>query len=164
MKCKKTIIKSGAGFTMIELVVVFTVISIMFAMAIAGYSAYNSSQTLATAEANIVSILQKAKSSASSQVKPSTCTGTLSGYDFSYCDASCGGSYVNTYYLNAQCGNSVSITSGKLPTGIDFTSTPSIVVFPILTGGATGGVITIENTAGNTKTITITSDGTITAD
>ena len=155
------------GFTLIELVVVFTVVAIIFSMGVAGYSSYNSAQTITTAQADIVSMLQKAKFSASSQVKPSGCIGTLTGYEVDICDAPSTCTPVNSYYLKAICGNTPTVQSGKLPQGVSFTlPLTTQFIFPLLTGGVQqvgAKTITIINSSGVTKTITVSPDGKIDA-
>lgn len=162
------------GFTLIELIVVFTVIAILSAIGVVSYVSYSRSQTLNQAANDLVSTLNSAKSLSSSQLKQYTQNGqtktcnnfeTLSGY----------GVQINTsqeyYALYLDCSSTGVQTSTAwqvklLPSsGIAFdTSDTNItdVFFPLLTGsivtkgsGLTNQIVLKNVYSGNTKTIFI---------
>ena len=70
------------GFTLLELVVVFSVIAIISTVGVVSFSNYNKSQELSQAVSDIVTLLNSAKSNSLSQIKPEACSPlyTLDGY------------------------------------------------------------------------------------
>src|SRR3989344_5954196 len=88
--------KDGAGFTLIELIVVFSIFSILSALGLASFVTYSRAQAVTTERNNLIQTLNVAKSRAQSQVKPSTCT-TLVGYSVVLDTAN------ERYTLNALC-------------------------------------------------------------
>lgn len=161
--------KLNQGFTLIELVVVLSVIAILSTVGIAAFVSYSRTQTLNTAVLDLVSMLNVAKSRSMSQVKPAgvTCA-KLDGYKMTICRGGCTESN-QTYEFRVICqGNeSNSLETKSLPKGINFDSSrETSFFFPVLTGGvdgatAIGTTITLNGYGDQTKTITIYSDGRI---
>ena len=162
-------VKSVAGFTFIEILVVITVISILSGIGIAGFVSFSRSQTLNTAVNDVISVLNLAKSRSGSQVKPDyLClnTDTLSGYEVKISVAT------PNYEMDVRCtrgGISLilpPVLSKKLPNGYSFDSTSGTsFFFPLLIGGVvrTGGTtIIIKDAYGSSKTITVDASGNIT--
>lgn len=150
--------KLNQGFTLIELIVVFSVIVILSTVGIAAFVNYSHTQALNTAVLDSVSMLNVAKSRAMSQVKPgeSCLTQSLDGYQVTI-------SAPQEYSLYAICGgNTVLIERKNLPANISFRSgTQESFLFHILTGSVESeGTITIDG-YGRTKTITVFSNGRI---
>lgn len=164
--------KPQKGFTLIELVIVFSIMSALSAFSIAGFINYNRVQILQSATDDLVTALNLAKSRASSQVKiiTSQCpsSNTLSGYEVKLL-------MPNQYQLKVYCisgSNSNDFHSDiypnpkTLPKDISFDCSGTCrdsFFFPVLTGGLRGDgkvqKITLKAEDGNKKTIMINSLG-----
>lgn len=142
------------GFTLIELMVVLSVTAVLGTLGIAGFVIYNQIQVLQSATSDVVTVLNLAKSRAQSQIKPSGCTGDLSGYNVVIATP-------RTYTLYVRCSLSPDIKIGQdklLPASLSFELSKSFF-FPIQTGGVEeDGQIVILG-YGREKTITINSFG-----
>ncbi|HSD98900.1 MAG TPA: prepilin-type N-terminal cleavage/methylation domain-containing protein [Patescibacteria group bacterium] len=68
-----------SGFTLIELIIVFSVITVLSSLGVASFVAYSRSQTIDTAMKDFKSVLFTARSRALSQLRDSTCFS--SGFD-----------------------------------------------------------------------------------
>lgn len=159
-------LKFNRGFTLIELVVVFSVIGILSVLGIAGFKEYNKVQTLQTAAHDVATTAKLAKSRALSQVKAGTQCGeprVLKGYQLHLTKES---GVFNRYRLKIHCVDSVgadwfyAIVNKYLPKNIVFGGTDPInFYFPVLKGGVeTNGQIVLTG-YGRTKTILIDSLG-----
>ncbi len=165
-------LQSLGGFTLIELIIVFAVISILSTVGVASFVSYSRSQTLQQAANDLVTTLNLAKASTSTQVKVFNYNGgtiqcpvntTLQGYSVTIDIAN------NRYNLSIVCsGSSIPATTyTKLPTGVTFNpttdptnpTTTTNVFFPVLTGGVIGSGNISLSSYGNTKTITVNSAG-----
>ncbi len=178
------------GFTLLELIVVFSVISIVSGIGIFSFVTYSRSQTLTTATNDFVTFLYTAKSRAQSQVKPSdatACSGSLDGYEIRLCSGSttCEGiSDVvqdRTYVVYPRCGGATvpSLADVKtFPTNISFDTdrsktTTTSILFNTISGVVGSGVVglpgiiggpgnvQIDGFNGDKKTIKIDSVGNI---
>lgn len=157
------------GFTLIELLLVFSIIAILSAFGTAAFINYNQSQKVSNTSLEVVAILNLAKSRATSQVKPSSCSGVLNGYKVGLCKLApnvCLSSEVlEDYALYALCGDEIvspAIERKKLLDGISFdvNSAPSFF-FKVITGGVNqGGIIKITG-YGQEKCVTISNIGSI---
>ncbi len=161
-------IKNSLGFTLIELIVVLSVAAVISVIGIAAFVSYNQTQSLNTTAADIANIFSLAKSRTASEVKPSTCSGSLDGYEIRLCGitgSSCINSTAANYELDVRCNGSVAsppILTGKLPSNITFDSiqtTPLTYMYSVLTGGFSGAGTISLNGFGNGKTITVSSSG-----
>ena len=178
------------GFTLIELIIVFTVLAILSVGGIAAFVSYSQLQSLSNDRENIIAILNLAKANTTSQLKSAqTCSGALEGYSVIFTTS---GANANTYNLYVRCtGNTASFplvrevkikdTPYKLSKGITFITSGanpmnvSSVFFTVLTGGIevknlSDGVancsssscrIVINGFSKGPKTITIDSSGSI---
>lgn len=152
-------VKSGAGFTLVEIILVIGIISIIVTGSYAALTHFSRQQKINTAYENLKNDLNEAKSNASSQVVKN-CTDTLVGYQISFAASS--------YTLQEVCQPSVgpetpsNIKTISVP-GITLNSTPAIIKFLILTGKVeSSGNVTISNAdLGQSKTINISSQGVI---
>lgn len=158
-------IKSGAGFTLIEIIIVFTVLAILSVVGMASYSNYNQAQTLNNEANNLGNAIKVARSNALSQVKGnSVCSGnTLAGYQVQvYINGA--PSKANTYELSAVCSSGAlgPKTLYKMAPNITILSAaPTSIIFsPIITGGLTPGTIVLHGYSKD-KTLTIGADGRI---
>ena len=157
IKVRKSIInnlKSAKGFTLLELIVVFTVIAILSTMGIASFVSYSRNQTLVQAGSDLENTITLARSRALSQVVPAVCSGqVLNGYQVDI------NTLNNSYTLSVICLGTHSIQATTLPANITFSSqtTASSIFYPVISSGATGGNTKIVLT-GYSKTFTITID------
>ena len=154
---------SQKGFTLLELIIVFTVIAILSTVGLASFVNYSKTQALQQSYNDLLNTLNTAKSDAFSQIKPSQCNSyTLNGYSV----------VINTstwksYSLNVICsGNTFTLSTITLPTNVSFNTgsgtpptTTTNVFFSLLTSGVvgTGNIVLSGNS--KTKTITITGVG-----
>jgi prepilin-type N-terminal cleavage/methylation domain-containing protein len=162
--------RNGAGFTLIELVVAFSVMAILATVGMASFLSFSRAQTLQQATNDLMTTLNTAKAKAVTQTKPADCLlpqeKTLNGYQVILVT-------VNSYKLRAICNGSpvdISATPTSLPTGVQFASSviiPTTITFSVMTGGVTITPpstdplsIQIKGVSG-LKTITIDSGGNI---
>lgn len=149
-----------SGFTLIELIIVFSVLSILSVIGVASFVSFSRTQAVDNEVNQFITTLNLAKAKAQSQVKPTVCTinQPLSAYLVSI------NTNNSTYTFLARCtGRSdVTVTSRKLASPVVISSAnPTDYVFDILTGSFVPGQIVIKGnwTPAITRTITINSDG-----
>lgn len=157
------------GFTLIELLIVFSVTAILAVLGIASFISYNRSQSINTANSELVTVINTARARAMAQVKPS-CTGALDGYKVGFCGVdSVNPPCLDTNYdyaLYAVCNDTLvspAIISKNLPTDVGFTGgTPREFYFKVVSGGidGTGGTVKIAG-YGQEKCIIVSSTGII---
>jgi len=158
--------KRFSGFTLLELLVVFTIIGIISTVSIASFVSYSRGATLKQAELDVSSLLHDAKSRAQSQRKPVSCTGTLQGYRVDICGLSGSSCQTpNTFTLSVVCTNATTlITTKQLPTNVSFissSSSSSSFTFQTVTNGVIGaGSVILSGTDGQ-KAITVEQSGVI---
>lgn len=172
-------LKSGAGFTIIELIVAFSILAVISTIGVIAFVSYSQIQAVNAGGYEVVTMFQTAKSRAQSQVKPNTgaCSVLpLYGYEVVLCPGGCNVGY--KYRLNVLCGDgggtSQTIETKKLPKDVYFSgfSSETYFLFRSLTGGLEHPgfslspqqvpVILQRRWSGETKTITIYQDGRIT--
>jgi prepilin-type N-terminal cleavage/methylation domain-containing protein len=151
------ILSNKKGFTLIELIVVFTVIAILSTIGTVSLVSYSRTQTLNQATSDLVQTLNTAKSLSASQLKTLNKNGktwqcldteTLSGYGVGINKTGNGG---YNYYLYIRCAaneithNNTSVEwQTKFPSDVIFDqnlTTATDIFFPVLSGGiiTTGG-------------------------
>lgn len=162
-----------AGFTLIELMVVFSIMTILSAVGIAGYVNYSHSQEIDTAAKDFRGLLFTARSRAQSQLRDSSCyssgfTGQgyeLKGYQvvaccsFALCSQASCGTIGNNYELQAVYGypdgsgkTTQTCEVKKFPsTNIRFASDTNTTATYFFFASVTGAVST--NASGNTAKI-----------
>jgi len=147
------------GFTLIEIIVVFTIIAILSIIGVAAFVSYGRIQTLETSTSNLKSTLFLAKSRAISQVN-TECnkrSQILDGYQVVIFTSD------NHYELQSVCSTNFTytISSTTLPKNITFDSrTPSTpFFFRVISGGVkdTGTIYLVGY--GNERRILIDSTG-----
>lgn len=173
-----------SGFTLIEIIVVFTIIAILSLIGVASFVSYGRMATLQNGASDLTSTLLLAKSRAISQVKPLSSQApqcndqtALNGYKVVLCPTSSSNiicdsadSYVfgvvcsSTACSDSLCSNITpqKIQSRILPQNITFDSgsTSTSFFFPVISGGVGGAPAKIIlDGYGNQKTINIDSTG-----
>ncbi len=163
---------SQKGFTIIELIVVFTVIGILSTIGTASLVSYSHTQALNRTASDFVQALNTAKSLAATQVKtldkngsgPEGCqdgTQSLNGYGVQIVSSA----NPKYYALYLQCINSngqkAPITTDakwqtKLPNDIALTTTITYIYFPVLSGGT---IITTPAGNSDSGSVVLTSYG-----
>lgn len=91
--------------------VAITIMAMLSSFGIASFVSYSRSQALQSATQDFVTTLQQAKSSASSQVKPDTCTstGSLDGYQVIK-------NSEDSYTMGPICGGTLDTSASKIVT------------------------------------------------
>lgn len=170
MKKITAFLKFEQGFTLIELIIVFSIIAILSTVGIASFVQFSRYQALQAGANEFITALNYAKSSAASQLIPSpsgSCNGSLRSYRVDFSTAS--GS--NTQYtITAICDlSSPIVQTYTLPKSVTFTSsyggqntTTTSIVFPVINGGITGtGQVVILGFTNLSRVITISPSGII---
>jgi len=132
------------GFTLIELIIVFSVIAILALFGIASFVNYSKVQAITNDANNIVALINTAKSNAVSQVKPSSCSGAkvLQGYIVEL-NKTVGGKTNKGFSINVLCSTpSVTpLASYALSSNVQFdtssTDTLKSISFNVISGGIT---------------------------
>lgn len=165
MKILLSVFTKQNGFTMIELIVVFSIMATLSTVGIASFVSYSRTQVLQQTTNDLVNVLNTAKTRAASQIKPSSsCSATniLQGYSVSINIAA------RTYSLNIICsGTTTALSTIILPTNVSFNSASDIppttaatnIIFPILTGGTSGSGNIVLSSFNQTKTVVVSSVG-----
>jgi Tfp pilus assembly protein FimT len=155
------------GFTLIELVVAFSLLVSASVFGMIGFRQYSDSQKIQNAALDVALMLQKARSRAQSQLKPSgiaACqTNTLDGYEVRICGvptSKCNGG--GRYELQVICGSNNGLIEAKqLPATVTFdNSTNPTYFFQVINGSVNSGSILI-NGGGSLKTIQVSGIGNI---
>lgn len=167
-----------AGFTILELLIVISIMAIIGGVGFASYTQFNSRQTLEQASLDMKSGVDEAKFNAVSRVKPSTCSGkVLDGYQVVICGAAgnqCSNS-ANLYEIRAVCVAAAVTTTPvvsfkKRPSSVStaiasnecgLTANNNIVLFNSQTGAAntTCRIVLTESSTGNTRTVCVSNGG-----
>lgn len=152
--------KSGAGYTLIEILVGITIIALLFIFGYASFRDFSRRQAINSAVRTIRGDLRLAQEQALSGNKPVGCSSILDGYNFR-----AGGT---SYTIEASCsgGLPIVVKSVTLPTDISMTPpSPNPILFKVLGQGTnislTATVVLTQAGTNNTQTITITSGGEI---
>lgn len=171
------------GFTLIEIIIVFSIIAILSLIGVASFVTYGRVASLQSATSDLSSVLLVAKSRAASQVKPASsqipqCNDqtTLNGYKVVLCPTASSNVICdidNSYVMGVICASSScsdSLCSNIIPQKIEEATLPNNIVFdpgttstsffyPVISGGVGGAGQIILEGYGNKKTITVDSTG-----
>ena len=147
--------KSCPGYTLIELLVTITIITLLFSIGMAQYNRFNRRQILVKAKDELVSNLRLAQSKSLAAEKPVACTDILTGHKIKFINN-------QNYKIVAVCGNEVDLkTDIVLPMGVIKQAGPDEVFFRVLSQGSPTDVTLTLSGFGETQTITITKAGEI---
>lgn len=176
MRKTKLNTRSQKAFTLIEIVIAFSIMAIISTIGLAAFVDYSRSQSLNNAVNELVTILNKAKSNAQSQVVPASCT-SFQGYKIIICSGPpaselCANVKGDDYEMDRVCDNKNVLVESKKFTdsniSFDTSSTTSTsFFFKVLSGGVdlsagiNTGVVRI-NGFGNHKDISVNKSGNIT--
>ncbi len=147
--------KSCPGYTLIELLVTITIITLLFSIGMAQYNRFNRRQILVKAKDELVSNLRLAQSKSLAAEKPVACTDILTGHKIKFINN-------QNYKIVAVCGDEVDLkTDIVLPTEVTKQAGPDEVFFRVLSQGSPTDVTLTLSGFGETQTITITKAGEI---
>lgn len=154
--------RNNLGFTLIELIIVLSVIAILSLIGIASFVSFGKRQVVQNAQLDLVNMLQVAKLRTLSQVKPAdTCTGIFKGYSVEIVAQ-------DTYQLSVLCGEIKTPVMTKQNKAVEFSPNADFTFQPI-TGSVTSlssDSTTIEvkyaNDATIMKTVSVYKDGRVT--
>ncbi len=166
MILKKNLFKKNSGFTIIEIIIVFAVITVLSSIGVAASVRYSRAQSLESAYQNLLTTLNQAKSYSVSQYKPRECQDkVLQKYRIDLDTTN------SNYTFYVYCESQYEISTTDLPKDVSFSSsetTSSFFEFPILTGGINADTsslspweIRLLGSDGRYKIIRIYSDGRI---
>lgn len=138
----KNIFLGSKGFTLIELVIVFSVITILSLFGLASFVNYSRVQAITNDANNIVNLINTAKANAVSQVKPSSCSGAdvLHGYIVEF-NKPIKGVSNKGYTINVLCSKvqTTYLATNSLSSSVIFDTSASdalkSISFFVLTGG-----------------------------
>jgi prepilin-type N-terminal cleavage/methylation domain-containing protein len=169
------------GFTLIELIVVFSIIALLSASGIAGFVTFSRSQTVTTTVQDVKNMLVAARSEAFAQVSSACPSGQIfNGTEVIFCHTlefgspvSCPQCLGNTdYEMDLLCGGTASplilLQKKKLPAATTITVNqvihqpfcPTFTFQPISGGVIDNGTITIS-AYGKSQTVTVSRTGVV---
>ena len=148
-----------SGYTLIEILIVFSVIAILTSLTLASFYTFTTMQSNTSGINDFIALLQTAKSNALSQVKPTPqCDNqTLNGYQVMI-------TLPDKYELDAVCNNTAQRISNimQLPSQVTFDNNSSqLVLFNILNGTVSSPATFTLLVNGKDHTVTVNSSGTI---
>lgn len=158
-----TLRKQQYGFTLIEILLVVSIIAILSVSTGIAFSSINAKQQLNNSAQDVLVMLHSAKAKAQSQITLTACN-SLQQYQVMRCGAGplCKtvGASSSTYELQAVCNNGSYLIDAKSLLGsVTFANTSDTTIsFSVLTGGSSGGVFTVTSGSGN-RILTVSQYG-----
>lgn len=138
---KKDAAFNNYAYTLIELLIGISIISIIFSVGFASYRDFSRRQALTGVTKSIVSDLRLIQQKSLSGEKPDSCT-TLSGYQMDITSTT-------TYNLVADCSTNVVVKTVDLAeAGVTISSNADPIIFKVLGQGtdlSSGATITVTN-------------------
>lgn len=129
-------LSEAEGLTMIEMLVVLSVVAILFGLGVLYTVPFRHRQTMEQAALEVRTAFEKARFSSASRVKPSTCSGLLTSYEVEIVPVS------GAYRIWARCAPPLMTFENRLPKDISFGPgycTP--VTFSVLSAVAACGTV-----------------------
>lgn len=158
--------KQKNGYTLIEILVVLTIIGLLFSLGYVNFRDFSRRQALIGATSSVQGDLRLAQSNAISGQKPSDCgvSNTLESYSFNITSTA----LPSEYKIEANCGGAPVVVKDVILSDISL-SMPSTnpLKFKILGQGTNLDGVTdwtlnlTQNVTGKTATVTVTSGGEI---
>ena len=144
--------ENGSGFTLIEILVVISVIGIIFTIGVAAYNQFARRQLVNQTSQELRNNLRLAQSKALAGEKPQGCLGHLNGYQVNFS--------ANSYTVAALCDSLVTIGTYNLPSNVAIAG-PSSILFKVLGRGTevTGALPVVISGFDQTNWITVESAG-----
>lgn len=151
------------GYTLIEILVVLTIVGILFGVGYASFRDFSRREALAGASKRVIADIRLAQDFALGGKKPNDakCNGKILGsYGFRVTPP-------NLYSVEANCtGGTVVTKTGSLPSGVTFTAPmPNPVLFKTLGDGTnipegfTADIVFTQDVTNNQSTVSISSSG-----
>lgn len=155
MKNWRSKLSLSKGYTIVELLIVITIIGILITFTYSGFVKSGERQTISQAQEQILSVLQGAQKA--SYVGNKDCTGSLSGIEVKFT--------ATTITSQAKCINSFGVAnSGALKSttvpNVTFVTTPTITFKPLSLGADQADID--YKIAGITYRVSVKGAGTIT--
>lgn len=134
--------RSCAGFTLIEMLVVFSLVSVVSGIGFASFMQYSRRQSVVQAAADFKQTLDLARFNALSSVKPESCgTAELTDFKFKVCmNTGCLNTVNDSYEITVGCGTEKLILSKKLAQNITLSYEGSSIPCSELTFSRSTGV------------------------
>ena len=153
------------GFTIIELLVVFSIMAMLSGVGFVSFVTYSRVQAVEQSAQDLKLAIERTKFNALSKVKPTSDCTRLNSYKFK---TNCDG---NDYCIYANCELDMLVSSGKLRTGVTLeTISCSSIVFDTLSNavsceqgsGALPAEITLSEVGNVVRTLGIDTGGNVT--
>lgn len=161
-RSKKSYFIDSQGFTLLEMMVVVSIMALTAALSVAGFGDFNNRQRVKQAALTLKNNLRSAQTKASTGRKPSGCT-KLSGYQINFPSET-------QYMISPVCtpeGVLAADTTIILPTSVTFSPVPSSFTYGVLTAGIIDipaeRLITLQGVGSIASTITVSPSGEVTS-
>lgn len=152
---EKESIMAKHGYTLIELLIVFSIIGILLGVGIVAYNDFNKRQTLKGAALTLKNDLRAAQNKALAGEKPPGGCTVLDGYEVGFT--------ATGYSFRAKCSPGPSYgtaTTVNLPTGVNLTISPAgSVLFKVLSQGVDAGRTICLSGFNRTYKLSVTTSG-----
>ena len=147
--------KFSAGFTLLELLITISIITLLFTIGIASYQNFNRTQIVNQTVKELKENLRLVQSKALSGEKTSACgANTLIGWQINFTDS-------NTYKIQVLCSATPSdVKTIDLTGDLVKTAGPNTVLFRVLARGVDGSGEIIIKGFGSTKVASVTVSNT----
>lgn len=168
MNVGKMPLGSKKGFSLIELLVVFSLMTIVSGVGFAAFSSYSTRQIVVQSAGNLKEVIDEARFSALSSVRPTVCAAddALSSYSVIFCNNALCSTNGASYELTVLCGGQAHVIKSQvLPDNVSFSNvsgspTCGTLTFNFLSGIVTGTPCDISiDGYGNQSIVSVNSTG-----